>query len=156
VTGSLSDLFDLLIVQDTQNKVEWGSRSHSPLGPKCVGQFVFRARYLFWNATNTVCTCTNIVHMHGRHGSSVAPNATGVAGARSMLDSGQYCKIKSGKSTRLSQRVPRDRRQYIYYHQKMGGEGGRGGGRENTHGLGMVASSSNDDAKGLWAGTAGE
>ena len=29
-------------------------------------------------------------------------------------------------------------------------------GTEVTHGLGMVARSSNDDAKGLWARTAGE
>jgi hypothetical protein len=84
--------------------------------------------------------------MHWRHGSPVAPNATGVADARPMVDSRQCCKIKSGKSTRLSQCMPR-----IDVNKPLPKDG-----TEVTYGLGMVASSSNDDAKGLWARTAGE
>ena len=84
--------------------------------------------------------------MHCRHGSPVASNATGVADTRSIVDSGQCCKIKSGKSTRLSQCMPR-----IEVNKPLLKDG-----MEVTHGLGMAASSLNDDAKGLWAGTEGE
>jgi hypothetical protein len=146
LTGELSDPSDLLDVKTLKVCRTTKSRPHPPLRPKCVGQFVSRARYLFWNATNTVCTCTNVVHMHCRHGGPVTSNATGVAGARSMVDSRQCCKIKSGKSTRLSQCMPRIDVNKPPPRRWNG----------STYGLGMGASSSNDDTKGIWAGTAGE
>jgi hypothetical protein len=83
----LSDPFDLLMSRQLKVGRTTKSRPHPPLRPKCVGQFVFCARYLLWNTTNTVCTRTNVVHMHCRHGSPVASNATSVAGARYMVDS---------------------------------------------------------------------
>jgi len=56
LTGELSDPSDLLDVKTLKVCRTTKSRPHPPLRPKCVGQFISRARYILWNATNTVCT----------------------------------------------------------------------------------------------------